>query len=168
MFVPAGSRSMNDVIKTGPSTVAIVATLVLLACVVGGVGFVLGRDSAEPVQAQSVDLPTVGTRSVGTSARPSHIAAARKAAYERGYAAGRRAAVDPALEGRDHGGRANDQDVLSTKGTDLEPGSYYIVKVVRGDSGKVRIGDYAPMRANRAYGLCDKYDVCQGSRRLGR
>jgi hypothetical protein len=156
---------MNDVIKTGPSTVAIVATVLLLACVIGGVGFVLGRDSAEPVQAQSVDLPSVSTRTVGTPAQPGRIAAARKAAYDRGYAAGRRAAVDPALAGRDRGGRAN--DVPPTKGTDLEPGSYYIVKVVR-ESGEVRIGDYAPMRANRAYGLCDKYEVCQGSRRLGR
>ena len=141
---------------TGPNTVAIVATLVLLACVIGGVGYVLGRDSAEPVQAQSVEA-----RSPDTGAQADQ-AAARKEAYERGFADGRRTAVQPVLEGGD------DQDELSTEGTDLEPGSYYIVKVVRGDSGAVRIGDYAPMRADRAYGLCDKYDVCQGSRRLGR
>jgi hypothetical protein len=144
---------MNDFFKPNSRSTALLVTLLLLGCVVGGIGFVLGRDSAEPAQAQSVVR----------AAASKQVAAARKAGYERGFAAGRKAgersAQDDRSQAADHG-NASDRDALSAEGFDLDPGSYYIVQVA-GGSGDARISDYAPMEPGISYELCDAYGVCR-------
>jgi hypothetical protein len=137
---------MNWMIKPDGKGVIVLATVLLVGVMIGGIGFVLGRDSAEPAQAQSV------VRSAQTEA----TAKARKEGYKRGFAAGRKAAERSA--GRDPK-ETSDRDALSADGFDLQPGSYYIVQV----DGDSKISDYAPLQAGTSYQLCDAYGVCISS-----
>jgi hypothetical protein len=134
---------MNGMIRADGKGVVVLATVLLVGVMIGGIGFVLGRDSAEPAQAQSV----------ARSAQTEAIAKARKAGYESGFADGRKAGARSA--GRDEPD-ASGRDALSADGFDLEPGSYYIVQV----DGDSKISDYAPMQAGTSYQLCDAYGVC--------
>ena len=124
-------------------------TVLLLGLVVGGVGFVLGRDSAEPDQAPSASR----------SAHTEQVAAARKAGYRRGFAAGRRTAARRAGEG---GNEMSGGDALAVSDFDLQPG-YYVVRVA-GDGSEARVDDYAPMEPGISYALCDAYGVCRRGR----
>jgi hypothetical protein len=137
---------MNGMIRPDGKGAVVLATVLLVGVMIGGIGFVLGRDSAAPAQAQSV------VRSAQTEA----TAKARKAGYENGFAAGRKAARRSAAQDRSE---TSDRDALSADGFDLNPG-YYIVQV-NGDS---KIGDYAPMQADTSYLLCDAYGVCVSGR----
>ena len=136
-------------IKPRPRSVVVLVTVLLLGLVVGGVGFVLGRDSAEPDQAPSA----------ARSAQTEQVAAARKAGYERGFAAGRRAAARRAAEA---GSGASGDDALAVSDFDLQPG-YYVVRVA-GDGPEARVDDYAPMEPGISYALCDAYGVCRRGR----
>ena len=138
---------MDKVINPESSTTVILVTVVLLGCVIGGVGYVIGRDSIQPAQARSA-AQTVGAE---------HVAAAREAGYERGFAAGKKAAERHA----GNGDKPNGRDALSTGGFDLDPGSYYIVQVAAGDSGAARISEYAGLEPGASYKLCDAYGVCR-------
>jgi hypothetical protein len=136
-------------------TISGFAAVLLIGCVVGAVGFVLGRDSADPAQAQSVVRADQAKR----------VAAARKAGYERGFADGRRAAERDQRQqptGSD-GGRSepSGHDALAVDQFDLDPGAYYIVQVADGGSGDARASDYAPMEPGVSYELCDAYGVCR-------
>jgi hypothetical protein len=134
---------MNGMIRPDGKGVVVLATVLLVGVMIGGVGFVLGRDSAAPAQAQSV------VRSAQTEA----AAKARKAGYKNGFAAGRKAAARSADRDRPE---TSDRDALSADGFDLEAGGYYIVQV----GGDSKISDYAPMQAGTSYQLCDAYGVC--------
>jgi len=138
---------MDKVINPESSTAVILVTIVLLGCVVGGVGYVLGRDSIPPAQAKSA-AQTVDAE---------QVAAAREAGYKRGFAAGKKAAERHA----DTGDNPNERDALSAGGFDLDPGSYYIVQVAAGDSGTARVSEYAPLEPGASYKLCDAYGVCR-------
>ena len=139
---------MDKVINPESSTAVILVTIVLLGCVVGGVGYVLGRDSIQPAQAKSA---------ASSSGDAERLAVARKAGYEHGFAAGKKAAERRA----DSREEPNDRDALSAGGFDLDPGSYYVVQVAAGDSGTARISEYAPLEPGASYKLCDAYGVCR-------
>ena len=139
---------MEKVINPGPSLVVILATVVLLGGVIGGIGFVLGRDSSEPAQAKSPALRFPGD---------DRVAAARETGYERGFAAGKKAAERQT----GHAGKPDRRDALSAGRFDLEPGSYYIVQVGQGDSGEAEISSYASLEPGASYRLCDAYGVCR-------
>ena len=150
----------NKLFSSETKTAVVLVTVLLLGCVVGGIGFVLGRDSAEPAQAQSIVR----------AAASKQVAAARKAGYEHGFAAGRKAGERSAHRDQPAGNSdepPNGHDALSAADFDLDPGSYYIVQVTDGDSG-AEISDYAPLDPGASYELCDAYGVCrhapQGSR----
>src|SRR4051795_60326 len=130
---------MSRMIRPDGKGVVVLATVLLVGVMIGGVGFVLGRDSAAPAQAQSV------VRSAQTEA----AAKVRKEAYKKGFAAGRKAAQQSADRDRSP---TSDRDALSAEGFDLDPG-YYIVQV----DGDSKIADYAPMQADTSYQLCDAY-----------
>ena len=138
---------MEKVIKPETSLRVVLATIVLLGCVVGGIGYVLGRDSAEPAQAK------IAERSPGGE----ELAAAREAGYDRGFAAGKKAAERDS----EQSDRPSPRDALSAGGFDLDPGSYYIVRVAEGHSGKPAIADYAALESGVGYRLCDAYGVCR-------
>lgn len=138
---------MEEMIKPDGKSVIVLAIVLLVGCVIGGIGFVLGRDSSEPAQAQSV----------ARAAQTERVAAMRKTAYRRGYADGRKAAERSA--GRD-GSESSERDALSADGFDLDAGGYYIVQV----GGDATISDYAPMEAGTGYRLCDAYGVCVSGR----
>ncbi len=137
--------------KPNYRSAAVVVVVLLIGMVIGGIGFVLGRDSAEPAQAQSV----------ARASASEQVAAARKAGYKRGFADGRKAGARSAAQDQDNGTGANGQDALSAAGFDLDPGSYYIVQVAEGDSGQAEISDYAPLESGASYELCDAYGVCR-------
>jgi hypothetical protein len=139
---------MDKVINPESSTAVILVTIVLLGCVIGGVGYVIGRDSIQPAQARTA-APSAGDA--------ERLAAARKTGYERGFAAGKKAAERQA----DTGDEPNARDALSAGGFDLDPGSYYIVQVAAGDSGAAQISEYAPLQPGASYKLCDAYGVCR-------
>ena len=130
-------------------TAAVFTAALLVGCVVAAVGFVLGRDSADPTPVQA-----------SGAAHPKRVAEARRAGYERGFAAGRRAAER--RQARDDAGESKPSgtDALAVDDLDLEPGSYYIVRVAEGDSG-AEIDDYAPMQPGVSYELCADYGVCR-------
>ena len=136
---------MERMIEPDGKLAIVLATVLLLGCVIAGIGFVLGRDSSEPAQAQSV----------ARAAKTEHVAAIRKSAYKRGFADGRKAAE----RSRDRS-ETSDRDALSANGFDLEPGSYYVVQV----GGDSKISEYAPMQAGGSYQLCDAYGVCVSGR----
>lgn len=138
---------MERMIEPDGKLVIVLATALLLGCVIAGIGFVLGRDSSEPAQAQSV----------ARAAQSERITAIRKAAYKHGFADGRKAAERNA--GRDRSA-TSDRDALSANGFELEPGSYYVVQV----GGDSKISEYAPMQAGGSYQLCDAYGVCVSGR----
>jgi hypothetical protein len=140
---------MDWMIKPEGKTAIVLATALLVGCTVGGIGFVLGRDSAEPAQAQSV------TRAANTEA----VAKARKAGYRNGFADGRKAAQRQAADGRTRDDRATGHDALAVDDFSLDPG-YYVVRV----GGDARAIDYAPMESGLSYELCDAYGVCRGAR----
>ena len=119
---------MDKVINPRPSLVVIATTTVLLVAVIGGIGFVLGRDSAEPALAKSAAARVIGGEQV----------AARETAYDRGFAAGKQAARRDSGAGE----KPSPRDALAIGGFALEPGSYYVVKVAAGDSGDARIDTY--------------------------
>jgi hypothetical protein len=127
----------------------LVVVVLLVGMVIGGIGFVLGRDSAEPAHAQSVVR----------AAASEQIVAARKAGYKNGFADGRKAGARSAT--RDRGGDANGPDALSAGDFDLDPGAYYIVQVAEGSSAQAAISDYAPLEPGISYELCDAYGVCR-------
>ncbi len=136
-------------------TISVFAAVLLIGCVVGAIGFVLGRDSAQPAQAQSVVR----------AGEVKRVATARKAGYERGFANGRRAAErDQRQQPTDSGGGRSEpsgHDALAVDQFDLDPGAYYIVHVADGGSGDPRASDYAPMEPGLSYQLCDAYGVCR-------
>ena len=133
-----------------------VAAVLLVGCVVGGLGFALGRDSAESAEAERRDRV----------ARTAAVARARKAGYEHGLAAGSRAAArDRQADGADREAAPGGQDVLATDGVAYDPGAFYIVEFASpAAGGELRISHSAPMEAGHAYRLCDAYDVCQAPR----
>ena len=139
---------IEKVINPESGLAIILATVVLLASVIGGIGYVLGRDSTEPAQAKSTTVRSAGDE---------QVAAARKAGYERGFAAGKRTA-DRQAENAD---KPDPRDALSAGGFDLDPGTYYVVQVAEGDAGEARISTYAPLQSGVSYKLCDAYGVCR-------
>ena len=141
---------MDKVINPESSTAVILMTVVLLGCVIGGVGYVIGRDSIRPAQAKS---------SAAQSTDAGQVATAREAGYERGFEAGKKAAERQAGNGE----TPNERDALSAGGFDLDPGSYYIVRVAEGDSGKAQVSEYAPLQSGASYKLCDAYGVCRAA-----
>ena len=136
---------MDWMIKPEGKTAIVLATALLVGCMVGGIGFVLGRDSAAPAEASSV------TRAAQTEA----VAKVRKAAYDKGFAAGRKAGEVSSRDNAD-AGHANGHDALAVEDFSLDPG-YYVVRV--GDDAEAI--DYAPMEQGLTYDLCDSYGVCR-------
>ena len=137
----------------GSKSVAVFAAVLLVGCVVAAVGFVLGRDSADPPPAQA---------RVSGAPHAKRLADARRAGYEHGFAAGKRAAERSRPRDTEADSKPSGDDALAVDEFNLEAGRYYIVRVGEGDSG-TEVDDYAPMEAGRAYELCSGYGVCQSA-----
>jgi len=136
---------MDWMIRPEGKTAIVLATALLIGCMVGGIGFVLGRDSATPAQASSV------TRAAQTEA----VAKVRKTAYDKGFADGRKAGERSSRDDQ-AADRGNRHDALAVDDFSLDPG-YYVVQV-GDDAGAI---DYAPMEQGLTYDLCDSYGVCR-------
>ena len=128
--------------------------VLLVGCVVGGLGFALGRDSADPAKAQQVAAVTAGHAS----------AKERRAAYHRGYAAGRRDARPRRTyhDGFVAGARRGASQALGGPSFDFAPATFYIVQFAPGERGDgLRITDSHEMASGVGYELCNTNDLCQ-------
>ncbi|MDX6583923.1 MAG: hypothetical protein QOI10_3107 [Solirubrobacterales bacterium] len=135
------------------------AAVIIAGCVVGGVGFVLGRDSAEPTAAQRVTAV----------ADTQGLADARKRGYRSGFAAGRGAGrsyhegvVAGRAQGYRHGHERGGYDALGGASFEFAPATFYIVQFAAADGGpELRISDAHQMAPSVGYELCNTNDLCQ-------
>jgi hypothetical protein len=133
------------------STAAAMAVVAIIGCAVAGLGFVLGRDSATPADAQRV-TPV---------AQADAVAEARKEGYKHGVAAGRRAA-ERGLQGelaraRERGA----SEALALDRFDLAADTWYIVEFAAAGDTELQLSEVHGMEAGRSYLLCNTNGLCQ-------
>ena len=151
---------MVDVTPGRSKSAIAVAVVLVVGCVVGGLGFVLGRDSATPADAKQKITAVADTQ---------ELAAARKQGYRRGFAAGRRSGRsydDGVTAGRRQGFQRGYErggfEALGGARWEFAPATFYIVQFAASAGGpELRISDVHQMYSGPSYVLCNTNDLCQ-------